>query len=374
VSVRVATLRAGRAAIAATVVFCSPALAQPAFTGAGAGIAYESYFFSASDDVALESLSLVTVPVMARVALARSLRLELSSAWARGAAELPDGSETTISGPTDTELRLTFDVGRDLLSFTGIALLPTGVETLSTDEANVAGLIAADVLPFRITNWGTGGGIGASTAIARPFGDFAAGLSVGYVVAQEFQPLAEDEFQYRPGSQLHVRAALDRVIGDAGKVALVLTLQRFQSDEIDGDNLFQTGNRYQATGSYAFAAGAAANAIVYAGYLRRDEGDFAEEPSVLPAQDLFFGGAGLEWPLGRALVRPAVDVRVLRRADGTEQGYTATVGGSADVPVGSLTLAPTARGRFGNVLLRDQAESGFSGVELSLTLRFGSPR
>jgi hypothetical protein len=313
------------------------------------------------------------VPVAARVALTRQLFLELLSAWASGSAELPDGSETTISGPTDTELRLTFNVGRDLLSITGIALLPTGVETLSPEEANVAGLIAADVLPFRISNWGTGGGFGASTAIARPFGDFAAGLSVGYVVAQEFQPLADDEFQYRPGSQLHVRAALDRVIGSAGKAALVLTMQRFQSDEIDGDNLFQTGNRYQAVGSYAFAAGSAANGILYAGYLHRDAGEFEDEQDVLPAQDLFFGGAGLEWPLGRARLKPSVDLRVLRRDDGTEQGYTATVGGMADIPAGRITLIPTARGRFGNVLLRDEAESGFSGVELGLALRFGNP-
>jgi hypothetical protein len=368
---RRATIAAAGFAVAAGAG-ALPAAAQPAFLGAGAGVSYESYFFSAADDVGLETLSLVTVPVVARAALTRQLRLELSGAWARGSALLPDGTESTISGPTDTELRLTFDVGNDLLSVTGIALLPTGVETLSGDEVNVAGLIAADVLPFRISNWGTGGGFGASTAIARPFGDFAAGLSVGYVVAQEFQPLAEDEFQYRPGSQLHVRAALDRVIGDAGKAALVLTMQRFQSDEVDGDNLFQSGSRYQAVGSYAFAAGSSGNGIVYAGYLRRDEGNFEDEQSLLPAQDLVYGGAGLELRLGRALVRPAVDLRVLRRDDGTEQGYTATVGGTAEFQAGALTLVPTARGRFGNVLLREDAESGFSGVELGLALRFGS--
>jgi hypothetical protein len=358
---------------ALAVAAAAPLAAQPSLTRAGAGIVYESYFFSSADDIVLETLSLVTVPVGARVGLTRALALEVSSAWATASAERPDGTESTISGPTDTEVRLSYALGRDLMTVTAIALLPTGVGTLTVDEANVAGLIAADVLPFAITNWGTGGGFGASTSIARPFGEFAAGLSVGYVVAREFQPLLDDGFQYRPGSQLHVRAALDRTFGSAGKAALVLTMQRFASDEIDGANLFQTGNRYQAIGSYAFAAGARASGIVYAGYLRRDEGEFEEDPRPFPAQDLVFGGVGLEWPVGRVLLQPAVDLRLLRRDDGTGQGYTAAVGGSAELVAGSMTFVPMVRGRFGNVLLRENAESGFTGVELGLALRFGTP-
>jgi hypothetical protein len=241
------------------------------------------------------------------------------------------------------------------------------------EEADVAGLIAADVLPFRITNWGTGGGFGASTSFAGGFGAFAAGLSIGYVVAREFEPLSGDDFTYRPGNQLHVRAAIDRTFGSAGKAALVLTMQRFTDDELDGGNLFRTGDRYQAVGSYAFAAGARGNGIVYAGYLHRGEGEFEDETDVLAAQGLAYGGFGLELPAGRALLQPSLDLRLLRQDDGIGQGYTAGIGGSAEVPAGTLTFIPTVRGRFGNVTLRDEAESGFTGVELGLALRFGSP-
>lgn len=351
----------------------SPALAQPNLARVGAGVTYESYFFSSADAVSLESLSLLTIPVGARVALTRALDLEVASAWASATAERPDGSSSDVTGPTDTELRLRASFARGALTITGIALLPTGSEALTLDEVDIAGLIAADVLPFRISNWGTGGGFGASTAVAHGFGDFAAGLSVGYVVAREFEPLSDDDFTYRPGNQLHVRAALDRTFGSAGKAALVLTMQRFASDELDGGNLFQTGDRYQAVGSYAFAAGARGNAIVYAGYLHRGEGEFEDDPEVLPAEGLAFGGFGLELPAGRMLLQPSVDLRLLRRDDGAGQGYTAGIGGSAEVPAGSITFIPTVRGRFGNVMLRSDAESGFTGVELGLALRFGSP-
>lgn len=351
----------------------SPSLAQPGLTRVGAGVVYESYFFSASEDVSLETLSLLTVPVGARLALTRALDLEVASAWATAKAERPDGSSSDVSGPTDTEVRLTATLARGAITLTGIALLPTGSEALTVQEADIAGLIAADVLPFRITNWGSGGGFGASTAFAHGFGEFAAGLSIGYVVAREFEPLSDDDFTYRPGNQLHVRAAIDRTFGSAGKVALVLTMQRFADDELDGSNLFRTGDRYQAVGSYAFAAGGRGNGIVYAGYLHRGEGEFEDETDVMAAQGLAYGGFGLELPAGRALLQPSVDLRLLRRDDGTGQGYTAGIGGSAEVPAGTLTFIPTVRGRFGNVMLRDDAESGFTGVELGLALRFGSP-
>jgi hypothetical protein len=367
------TMRTLLIATALAAVSAPPIAAQPGLARVGAGVTYESYFFSAAEDVSLDRLSLLTVPLGARIAFTRSIDLEVAGAWAVATAERPDGTSSDVSGPTDTELRLTATFGRGAVALTGIALLPTGSEALTLEEADIAGLIAADVLPFRITNWGTGGGFGASTSFAQGFGEYAAGISVGYVVAREFEPISDDDFTYRPGNQLHVRAAIDRTFGSAGKAALVLTMQRYADDELDGANLFSTGDRYQALGSYAFAAGGRGNGIVYAGYLHRGEGEFDEGADVVPAQGLAFGGVGLELPAGRALLQPSVDLRLLRQEDGTGQGYTAGVGGSAEVPAGTITFIPTVRGRFGNVMLRDDAESGFTGVEVGLALRFGSP-
>jgi hypothetical protein len=362
-----------RAAITLAALACTamPVSAQRIDGSLGGGVAYEYFSFSSPERVLVESLSLLTVPLAARIRLARALDFEVSSAWASASLERTSGTESTFDGPTDTEVRGSYTVGRDLLTLTALAILPTGAESLTAEEADVAGAIAADVLPLRISNWGTGGGFGGSAALAVPLGSVAAGISVGYVSAREFEPLTGDNFTYRPGNQVHVRVALDRTFGTSSKLALVLATQQYSDDEIDGGNLFRTGDRYEAIGSYAFAAGERAAAIAYFGYLHRGEGEFQDDTFLVPSQDLAFGGVGLDTYAGSVRLRPSVDVRVLRRDDGVGQGWTAQAGGTVEIPAGWMTLAPTVRGRFGNLLLQEDAESRFAGFEAALAIRFG---
>ena len=55
----------------------------------------------------------------------------------------------------------------------------------------LAGIVAADLLPFRVTSWGSGGGIGMQLAATRRFETVGAGLSVGCMVASgAFSPLS----------------------------------------------------------------------------------------------------------------------------------------------------------------------------------------
>jgi hypothetical protein len=145
----------------------------------------------------------------------------------------------------------------------------------------------------------------------------------------------------------------------------------YQDDELDGANLYRTGDRLEATGSYAFAAGARAAGIVYVGYLRRQEGEFTDEVRIVPAQDLLFGGLGFRTPVGRAVLAPSVDVRLVSRADGAEEGYIATVGASAELPAGTFTIVPSVRSRFGNAVLNTDAESAVTGFDVGVAVRFG---
>ena len=362
------------AALWATCVALPAAAQRPAF-GPGIGIRYESFSFRTPDAVGMDRLSLLTVPLGTSVRLSRALELGVSAAWASGQLVEPDGNELKLSGPTDTEVRVVLHLGQDLVTLTGIALLPTGSESLNSEEADLAGAIAADVLPFAISNWGSGGGAGMSAAIVRPLGSFSAGLSLGYVLARDFEPLEDDAFNYRPGNQLQVRAALDRTFGRSSKASLVFTMYRFQEDEIEGSNLFRAGDRFEALGSVAFALGGTGAGVMYGGYLRRDQGEaddseFAIDPRVLQAQDLLFTGVGLELRSGSVTFRPSADLRVLRRDDGIDQGYTADVGGSVEFPLGRLSVAPRLHGRFGNVLLQEDVESRFTGVDLGIGLRW----
>lgn len=337
----------------------------------GAGVRLETYSFSDAESVKLEQVQLLTFPVSARVLIGSSLEFGVSGAFARGTAQRVGGEESELSGLIDTEVRLTARLAGDRFRLGAVALLPTGTSKLDASELDVAGLVAADVLPFAISNWGTGGGIGVNAAAALPLAPgTTVGFSAGYVLTQEYEPVAAPVFNYRPGNQLHLRAALDQLIGRASKATLALTYQQFSEDQSDGSNIYQAGNRIQAVGTLAFPAGLRGSGIVYAGFLRRLEGDYTNPLlAITPTQDLLYTGGSLRQPLGGIVLVPSVELRVVGNDDGIDQGYTLTAGTGAELALGGLEVVPAARLRFGHITVRTDQESGFTGMELGLTLR-----
>jgi len=357
------------AALAAWVVFGGGELWAQRSAPAAGGVVWETYRFGTSSALDIESLSLLTVPLAVQAGSGR-WRVRVTGAFARGTLARPDGTESEISGLTDTELSVQYEVSRHAVTLTGIAVVPTGRETLTFEEMYVAGAIAADLLPFRITNWGTGGGAGLGVTITRPLGAFAAGLTAGYVVARTFQPLDDETFEYRPGNQLQVRGAIDRVIGGSGKAALQAGYERFGADQGEGSNLFQAGDRLHLTGSYDFALGSS-GAVAYAGWSRRGDGEYAEPQELLPATSVVFAGLALRSPLGGSVVQPSADVRLLDSEGADRHGYTVSAGASLETHLAGATLVPTLRARFGRIEARNAAETGFTGAELGFVLRSG---
>jgi hypothetical protein len=360
-------------ALAASAISTAGASAQLGEPRVGAGVRFESYSFSDAESVNLESVSLLTIPVSARATIGRRFELGVTGAFASGAASRQSGHESKLSGLIDTQVRLTARLAEDRFRLEAVALLPTGTGKLEADELDVAGLIAADVLPFAISHWGTGGGVGVNAAAAVPVSPATTlGFSAGYVLAREYEPLAAGDFNYRPGNQLHARAALDHVIGRSGKIAVALSYQRFSEDQGNGTNLYQAGDRLQGVGSLAFPAGARASGIVYLGILRRLEGKYTSALlPVVPTEDLAYAGGSMRQPLAGLVLLPSVELRLVGNDDGIDQGYTVSAGTGAEVPLGTVELVPSVRLRFGRLTVRENQESGITGLELGLTLRNG---
>lgn len=358
-----------RAILAFLVLLAVPAHAAAQSTRIGVSGSFETYSFADPEIVGIESLTLLSTPFAATIGLGASAELSVSGAWARAQLKRDDGSEATIAGPTDTEVRLTVRLASDAVRLSVVGLAPTGKSGLTIDEADVAGMIAADLLPFRVTSWGSGGGLGGSIAVAQRAGEIGFGASVGYVVASSFEPI-DGGFDYRPGNQLHVRAAVDRTIGSTAKASLQLTYEMYGTDQADGSNLFRSGDRIQGVASYAFAVGTASNAIAYAGYLNRQEGLFEDDRFVVPAENLLFAGAGARLAAGRSVIQPQIELRVLGGDEDAGKGYTAGAGVGIELPAGNAVIVPAARIRIGNAELRPGQESGFTGGELSFTVRF----
>jgi hypothetical protein len=367
------TVRSAALALAAVVAAGADAAAQTTPVEVAPGIGFESYRFRDAAAAGIETLSLLTTELTAVASFGRAV-LDVNGAWARGTLTRPNGTESRIAGFTDTWAQLSVPVVRERWTLVAIGVLPTGDGDLTEAEAELAGAVAADLLPFRISNWGAGGGFGLGTTLAATVGGFGVGIGATYLVGREFDVGDTGEFAYRPGNTLALRAAIDRDVGQAGKLSLQLTVQQSADDQGNGGNFFRAGDRYQAVGSYSFAAGTRASGIVYAGGLHRTTGVFLlDEAARAPSEDLFLAGGAVRIRVRDALVQPLAEFRLLRSEDGTGQGYLAGVGGSVEWQlVRGVSFAPMARARFGDVRVRAGEESGFTGFEVGATLRAGT--
>jgi hypothetical protein len=348
------------------------ALGQTGMPGvSGGGIAqFETYRFSDPDPVALRSVSLFSVPLALRVALPGSFRADVSTAFARGTLERPDGATTSLAGPTDTRIRVGTDALLDgRLSLASVLVLPTGTDRFSGEEAVLAGIFAADLLPFGISSWGSGGGIGAEAALSHATDAGTLILGGAFLIPGEYDALEGEEFRYRPGAVFQLQAGVERDVGAASRVSLQAMVQRYGEDALEGQNLFQSGNRILVLGSFAFPVGASGSSIAWGGYLHRSSGNFLETLDARPSQGLFYGGIGLRQAWGRSVLAPSVDVRILRRDGGEDQGVLTALGAALEIPSSGFLVVPSIRARFGEARVREGASSTFTGVELGLGLR-----
>lgn len=336
-----------------------------------AGGNFETYSFSDDEQVGIESVSLFTIPFGARAVLAPGLQVQLFGNYASGTVTASGGGESTLSGLTDTDIQVDYTIGQDALTLTGVFSLPTGSTTLNEEERTVAGLMAADLLPFAVSNWGTGGGVAFQAAAAGRLGGLGAGVSVGYRLASDFEPVAEDEFTYAPGDELRVQVALDANMGGGSKFSLLAGFQDFSDDAVEGTNVFQAGRRLSGTASIAFPAGYRGAGVFYASVIHREKGTALTTPFVgSPKQDLVLVGGQFRVLWGSTWVRPRVDGRAFRTENGLGQGFLGGVGLSLEIPGGGLTWMPGVTGRFGRVEVVSGRESTFTGLEAGLSVRF----
>jgi hypothetical protein len=379
------------ASVAAAVVVPAGAAGQdiglptePGFA-LGSGGGFEVYRFATPEAANIRQLSLLTVPWGARTPLIGPASIEVRGGYAAARLEPASGDEITLAGPLDTELQIGVPFGRRgfVATVAGVIVLPTGTASQTPEEAVVAGAIAADLFPFRIVNWGTGGGAGGSVGAVRSMKRGSVGLSVGYVSTREFEPIQDESttspITYRPGDMLHLRIAADRNIGGASKATIALSYEHHQRDEFDGVNLYGTGGRYQAMGSYAFAAAAGSSGVVYAGALYREQGDYRDDGGTapaspeIPAQGLLLVGGGWRLPVRGTVLVPSVDSRVYRTEEGISGGHLTGLGAALELrlPAGWMVI-PTGKLRYGSISVQEDRDSSIYGADLGVTVRFGS--
>lgn len=361
--------------LAATLLPASSAHAQLGEFAATAGASAEAFRFTNPEEIGIRELRLLTAPIGAAVDVGIA-RVDLSSAFAHGEITRPDGSRARLTGPTDTRVALTVPLAGRSVSLTAFALLPTGSTLEGAGEADVAGVVAADLLPLSITHWGAGGGAGVAASVRRPVGSATVFAGASYLLSGEHDA-SEDAglVRYRAGDQIGARVGLESRVGRGGELSVEVGFQHLADDQLAGTNLYRPGSRVQAIGSYAFLLGRESSGVLYAGGQYRQRGAaLLEITRDSPAQALALAGAGFRFPLvGSTMLLPTVHARALRSADGVGQGFLGGGGLAIEINHGPLRIEPALRAHVGRVLMSGDRTSGLLGVNGGLSVSVRRP-
>ena len=374
--------QAGVLALAAAMLSAGPLQAQATQHSLGVSVNFQGLSFS--DAFEIEVANLLMIPIAHRFTANEKFSIDLYAAWAEGRVER-ENQVFVLNGPVDSRIRLSYQASPWAILTLGAAL-PTGNATHTSNEAVVASVLSSDLLGFNEATWGTGFAITTGVATVHRIGSWGVGLGASYRSADDFKPSADTAFSYSPGNESRVRVAVDRNVGETGKFTGGVTFQTFQSDRLDGRNLFQAGDRVRVDASYAFRAGSSTwNAFV--ANIWRSDGDLSLQliddtgavlgDSIITAgsQNMLIVGIGGAVPVGSTVyIHPNVDVRFQSRND---DGFYAGTGwilrGGLDFPLrlfGAFDFFPRVRGLFGRLIAEGSVNESFWGVETGATIRF----
>lgn len=190
------------------------------------------YHFSAG--LPVRSTAQWHVPVVVVAPLGRRMSLDLTTHFASANVSTYGGESESLTGATDSQLRLLYTLGRDRAVASISVNLPTGRRSVSTSEFQVAGAVGSNYLSFPVSNFGTAFGVTAGLAYARALGAWNAGFSGSVRYLGSYEPFSDRAVAYNPGIALRVRTGVDRLVGERARILLGLTVSSFGTDEFTG--------------------------------------------------------------------------------------------------------------------------------------------
>lgn len=224
----------------------------------------------------------------------------------RDTEQLPDQD---LSGALDTEVRLGWHVvPRRVIAFvTGV--LPTGTQTVSQEQLTILGVLASDVIGFRVPIPGSGGGAGGGFGAAFPLGaSWSAGIGGSVRVPFSYQPLTGVTDEIKPGTDMRVRVGVEGSLARRTYLRVAGMFARQGDYQVADTGRAGVGNRMM--GHLSLNQGVGRGALtVYAFDVFRGSAEVVGA-SVLPRGNLIGAGLRYELPLGpRVTAIPRAEFR-----------------------------------------------------------------
>jgi hypothetical protein len=289
-------------------------------------VLYESYTFDSG--LVYNRVSELTVPVGVNLRLGSTGTLSLSGGYARvdlrSSGLVAAFGDQQVSGPLDTEARLSLNVrpGRLVALLTGV--IPSGTKTVQLEQLSVLGAISSDVLGFVASNLGSGGNVGGGFAGAIPVGKYALGVGATYKQPMGFTPVLGQPRQLKPGGELRLRTGFEGAVARRTYLRIAGIFARTQKDRIGtgvGDST-KNGVGSRVIGYLSVNQGLGKGSITVYGFdvFRGDPQieQTAVGAAVLPRGNLLTAGGRVDWPVGeRLVVSPAAEFRLSAAAPDT---------------------------------------------------------
>jgi hypothetical protein len=373
-------LRGGALLGLAAFLLASAASAQQK-SSVGATVTFQGYSFS--DGLGTDVANLLLIPLAARIGSAGGLNVDFFGAWAEGRVER-DNQTFILNGLVDSRIRASYKASPwAIVSLS--ANIPTGNATHNSEEAVVAAVLSSDLLGFQESTWGSGSSLTSGVATAHQIGGWAIGLGASYRVSDGWAPQSDTAFSYDPGNEARFRVAIDRNVGTTGKLTGGVTVQMYQTDQLDGRNLFDAGDRFRGDIAYSFRTGGT-TVNLFGANVYRSAGDLSlqiisggtvvgDTLVATGSQNLAVVGIQAAIPVGSTVYfRPTADFRIQSvNTPGDDPdlgGWIAGIGGDLPLRIfGAIDFFPRARFAFGKLKDAEGVPRSFWGVETSGTIR-----
>ncbi len=340
-----------------------------AFGVAGAEFRSVSY----GEGLALRDAAQVVLRSFGGVPVAPRLFVDVVANYATTRLRGADGSRVDLDGPTDTQVRAAYTLGRNRAVFSILVTVPTGEERVTSSELPLLRLIAKNFLPFPVSSYGAGPGVTGGATFAQAFGPWTVGLAGSFRYLARYSPFADVDTKYQPGLESRVRIGVRRPLGDYSSATAGFTFSTFGADDFSGAQNFsyRPGNRYVGELLVSHQAGRSTLRVFGWGFFR-NVADSSGASVIRAKEHILYGGVNWSLPLGqRATLEPVLDARSWTAADGARGSLMAASAGARLLLSQSLTLAPSLRLETGNLRETQTAGASFLGLAASVFLRVG---
>jgi len=202
------------------------------------GFQFQSYSISVTPSAKSSEWA---IPVVMVAPLGDHMSADLTTHYAN--AKTTDAAgDHTLTGLTDTQIRLLYTLNRDRAVVSLSINLPTGQHTLTSDQFRVYTALGTNYLSFPVADFGTSFGATAGVAFATPAGGWNLGASGAIRYSGSYVPLdTNPPTTFKPGIEFRGRLGADRLVGRSSRILVGLTASTFSNDQLTGSGSLGTG-------------------------------------------------------------------------------------------------------------------------------------